>query len=341
MVLAFIEEEGGTPNPVCLQMLTAAREVASALDVPLEAVVLGGADGAPGELRGRSIARIHRIEHPAFVERVPDAWAASLAQLVAATRPRVVMAGGTESGHDLMARLAARTGLPLACNCVAVVAGGTIRVRRQRWGSSLLEDAEIRGNPSLITIAAHVLSAAPASLPAEAVDTEIFTPVVDGKDLRVRVRVREAWQAQGVDLKTASVVVGGGRGVGSREGFRILEELAGLLGGATGGSRVATNFGWRPHSDQIGLTGNRIAPDLYIACGISGAIQHLVGCKGAKHVMVINRDPEAPFFQRADYGVVGDLHDIVPALIEALRQRRAGHGGASPGGASRGAATSR
>ena len=118
-------------------------------------------------------------------------------------------------------------------------------------------------------------------------------------------------------------MVGGGRGVGSAEGFRVLEELAGLLGGAVGGSRVVTNNGWRPHSVQVGLTGNRIAPDLYIACGISGAIQHLVGCKGAKHVMVINKDRDAPFFRRADYGVVGDLHEILRALIEAIRARRA------------------
>lgn len=321
MVLAFIEEDGGAPNPVCLQMLTAARELASALDAPLDAVVIGGGD-LGRELRGRGITRLHCVEHPALVERVPDAWAASLAQLVAATRPRVVMAGGTECGHDLMARLAARIGAPLACNCVAVEAGDGIRVRRQRWGSSLLEDAAIHGATGLLTIAAHVFGATPPVPATEDVGSEAFTPVVDEKDLRVRVVVREASQSQGVDLKTASVVVGGGRGVGSREGFRLLEELAGLLGGATGGSRVATNSGWRPHSDQIGLTGNRIAPDLYIACGISGAIQHLVGCKGAKHVLVINRDPEAPFFQRADYGVVGDLHDIVPALIEAIRNRR-------------------
>ena len=119
-------------------------------------------------------------------------------------------------------------------------------------------------------------------------------------------------------MRTAPVVIGGGWGVGSEEGFRILEELAGLLGAAVGGSRVATNNGWRAHAQQIGLTGNRIAPNLYIACGISGAIQHLVGCKGAKHVM----DKGAPFFRRADYGVVGDLHEILPALISEIRKKK-------------------
>ena len=126
-----------------------------------------------------------------------------------------------------------------------------------------------------------------------------------------------------ISLTDAKVVVGGGRGVGSAEGFGELEELAGLLGGAVGGSRVVTSAGWRPHSDQIGQTGLRIAPDLYIACGISGAIQHIVGCKAAKRILAINTDPNAPIMAAADYAVIGDLHQVVPAIIAEIRRRAA------------------
>jgi electron transfer flavoprotein alpha subunit len=194
-------------------------------------------------------------------------------------------------------------------------------VVRYRWGSSLLEEANLHGDPKLITIATHVIDAKEGKTCAEPT-LEVFSPELEEKDRRVRVTAREETHSEGVDLRTASVVVGGGRGVGSQEGFKVLEELASMLGGAVGGSRVATNNGWRPHSDQIGLTGNRIAPDLYLACGISGAIQHLVGCNRAKHVLVINKDRGAPFFRRADYGVVGDLHEILPALIAEIRKKR-------------------
>jgi electron transfer flavoprotein alpha subunit len=164
-------------------------------------------------------------------------------------------------------------------------------------------------------------SQAPAAVNCELVT---FTPILDDKMFRVRVTEHIEKIGEKVSLAEAHVVIGGGRGVGSAEGFTILEELADLLGGAVGGSRVATNQGWRPHSDQIGQTGTRIAPDLYIACGISGAIQHMVGCKGAKHILVINQDREAPILERADYGVIGDLHEIIPALINELRKEKAG-----------------
>ncbi|HEX5149089.1 MAG TPA: electron transfer flavoprotein subunit alpha/FixB family protein, partial [Candidatus Limnocylindrales bacterium] len=145
------------------------------------------------------------------------------------------------------------------------------------------------------------------------------------RDLVVRVTGREAPAAGAISLADARVVVGGGRGVGSAEGFATLEELASLLGGAVGGSRVVTSNGWRPHSDQIGQTGLRIAPDLYVACGISGAIQHIVGCKAAKRILAINTDPDSPIMGLADYAVIGDLHQVVPAITAEIR-RRAGVG---------------
>jgi electron transfer flavoprotein alpha subunit len=152
---------------------------------------------------------------------------------------------------------------------------------------------------------------------------EEFTPTLGDEHFVVRVTRREEASSGTVRLDTAKVVVGGGRGVGSKEGFELLEELANLLGGAVGGSRVVTNLGWRPHSDQVGQTGARIAPDLYIACGVSGAIQHIVGCKGAKRLLVINKDQSAPIVARADWAVIGDLHEIVPAIIAELRKNDA------------------
>ena len=152
---------------------------------------------------------------------------------------------------------------------------------------------------------------------------ETFSPQLTDKDFLVRLVRLESDEAEGITLKTATVVVGGGRGVGSPEAYSVLEELAGEIGAAVGCTRVATNNGWRPHSDQVGLTGTRISPTLYIACGISGAIQHLVGCKGAKNILVINKDPEAALFSKADFGVLGDLHEVLPAITAELRKVKA------------------
>ena len=323
MILTFIEHDRGMMNPVCLETLTAARGLAASSGVPLQAVLIGSRSlGLRDAVQRYGVSHIHLLEHPGLEEYAPQAWAKSITQLMESVRPLAVLAAATERGNEILAWVGALTALPMAANCVEVNAGSPFRVLRYRWGSSLLEEAQVHGEPRLITLTPHLIDAKEVETSSEA-SLARFTPTLDQKDLRVCVSAREETASEGVNLKTASVVVGGGRGVGSAEGFQLLEELATLLGGAVGGSRVVTNNGWRPHSDQIGLTGNRIAPQLYIACGISGAIQHLVGCKGAKHVMVINKDREAPFFRRADYGVVGDLHEILPALIEAIRTRRA------------------
>lgn len=151
---------------------------------------------------------------------------------------------------------------------------------------------------------------------------EAFTPALDDSHLRVRVERVEESDVEGVPLGEARVVVGGGRGVGGPEDFDKLEELADLLGGAVGSSRAAVNEGWRPHDDQIGLTGAKISPDIYIACGISGAVQHMVGCKGSENIIAINTDPEAAIMQNGDYAVIGDLHEVVPALCDAIRKHQ-------------------
>jgi len=322
MIWGIIEHDRGKLDPLSLQMLTFGRRLGETLGVALHAVLVGrNPDHFREELGSYGVSRIYLVEHPMLDGYAPEAWAKSITQLIRSKAPQLVLAASTERGNELLAWVGALTGLPLATNCLQVELGPSFRLLRLRWGGSLLEEASLHGDLKLISIAPHVIEAAPAENLLETA-IEISSPTLEAKDFRARVSAREETHTGGVSLQTASVVIGGGRGVGSSEGFKVLEELADLLGGAVGGSRVATNNGWRPHSDQVGLTGNRIAPQLYIACGISGAIQHLVGCKGAKRVLAINKDPEAPFFRRADYGVVADLHEILPALIGEIRKRK-------------------
>jgi len=273
----------------------------------------------PGELSLEALAFAQRLgpvqafSVDAGDAYAPRAWAAAIVQLVERYSAEAVVAAASARGQEAMAEAAARLDLPLAANSVSAEPGNPWRVVRQRWGGSLLEEATLEGRVKLLTVAQHVIEA------AEPVPVEPFAPELSDADLAVRVVGREEPPPGTVSLTDARVVVGGGRGVGSAEGFDLLEELATLLGGAVGGSRVVTNLGWRVHADQVGQTGARIAPDLYIACGISGAIQHIVGCKGSKKILAINTDPNAPMIARSDYAVVGDLHEVLSAVIAELR----------------------
>jgi electron transfer flavoprotein alpha subunit len=179
----------------------------------------------------------------------------------------------------------------------------------------------LRGPRALITVAPHTVRVTDGASPVD-VDMKPYLAQIEPADLVVQVKDHVDAAGSGVSLAEAKVVVSGGRGVGSKDGFAIIEELAGLLGGAVGCSRVVTSAGWRPHSDQVGQTGTKISPDLYIACGISGATQHMAGCKGAKRILAINADAEAPIMQNADYAVVGDLKEIVPAISAEIRKAR-------------------
>jgi electron transfer flavoprotein alpha subunit len=236
----------------------------------------------------------------------PAAWAAALA----AQEADAFVAAGSDRGNEVLAHLAARLDQPFAAN-VTAIDGDT--VRRVRWGGSLLEEARLQGSPRILSVAPHTQPA------AAAVDAETLSATDDGSP-KVLETVSES--SGGVSLRDAKVVVSGGRGVGSSEAFGIIEELALLLGGAVGCSRVVTSAGWRPHTDQVGQTGTKISADLYVACGISGATQHIAGAKGAKKILAINTDPEAPILASADYAVIGDLHEIVPAISAELRRVR-------------------
>jgi len=282
-------------------------------------------DGEPSQ-QALTVARgwgspMHSLRMDAITPFAPDAIAAILQRAADDLKPAAVFAAGTDRGNDVMARLAARTGLPFAANVVAAEPGDPMKVTRQRWGGSLLETATLRGSQALLTVAPYSVRITDGAAPAE-LDASRYVDELDPRDLLVQVREHIDPPGGGVSLAEAKVVVSGGRGVGSKEGFAIIEELAGLLGARVGCSRVVTSAGWRPHTDQVGQTGTKISPDLYIACGISGATQHMAGCKGAKKILAINADPEAPIMSLADYSVVGDLKEIVPAISAEIRKSR-------------------
>jgi electron transfer flavoprotein alpha subunit len=325
MIIALVEQTGGSPELLSLEMLALARrlaEVAGAAGGQVHAILFGAeAHMAAAGLAAHGVATASVVEHERLDDYAPEAWAASLLQLMAQRSPTVVIAAGSERGSEIMAHVAARAGLPLAANCTDVRPGDRLGITRQRWAGSLLEDAWLDGPAWLLTVAPHAVAIEETAAAGTTV-IERFTPALSEKDLRVRVSGRVAPDPGRVSLTDARVVVGGGRGVGGAEGFADLEELARLLGGAVGVSRAVTSAGWRPHAEQIGQTGLRIAPDLYIACGISGAIQHIVGCKAAKQILAINSDPEAPIMEKATYAVIGDLRAIVPAISAEIRRAR-------------------
>ena len=319
-VLTLVELDGAGPADASLRALTLARSLG---DSSVGAAVFGDAAAVPtGALADYGVTDAYVIEPGSLDGYAPQAWARTLAGLATETGATAVLAAGTDRGNEVLAHLGAITGLPVAANCTLVTPDGgkTHRLVRHRWAGLLLEDAVMQAPVALFTVATDSVANVSAETPSS-IQVHVHKPELAEADLVVRA-VESPAGAGGASLATARVVVGGGRGVGGPDGFAPLEELAGLLGGVVGVSRVVTSEGWRPHKQQVGQTGTKITPELYLACGISGAIQHIAGCAGAKHIIAINTDPGAPILAHADYAVIGDLHQVIPALIDALRARR-------------------
>jgi electron transfer flavoprotein alpha subunit len=285
--LVFIEDPG---DELCQQAVVMAKSLG---DADLHAVAIDPSGGY-----------------------APAAWAQTLVEIAQQRGCGAVTAAGTERGNEILAHVAAKLDQPMAANVTKVSAGSPVTVTRVRWGGSLLEEAQLIGEPLVYTVAAHAVGAEPLG------EIETVQPSGSTDDFVVRVSAQVPSSSSGVSLADADVVVSGGRGVGSAEGFSIIEELAALLGGAVGCSRAVTSAGWRPHSDQVGQTGTKVSPEIYIACGISGATQHMAGVKGAKKLLAINPDGEASIFAGADYAVIGDLHEVVPAISAEIRKAR-------------------
>ena len=316
--LVLVEHQGGSPDELSLQALALARAMAGA--EPLKALLVGpGGREAAAQLGAHGVTTAHVAEDDRLAAYAPGAWARCVTDTVERTNAKSVVAAGTNRGNEVMAHVAARMDLPFAANCTNAAADGT--VTRVRWGGSLLEEARLHASLLLLSVAPHAVAAGTTD-GAGAPAIEVFEPGLEEADLAVQVREHAEEPSAGISLAEAKVVVSGGRGVGSADGFAVLEELAGLLNAAVGCSRVVTMAGWRPHTDQVGQTGTKVSPDLYIACGISGATQHIAGCKGAKKILAINSDAEAPILSNADYAVIGDLTEIVPAITAELRRGR-------------------
>jgi len=321
-VLCLVEGGDGEVADVSLRALTFARQLAGSSGQTVAAAVFGDPDAVPADvLSGYGVGDAYVVVSARLDGYAPQAWARALAGLSAELPATAVVAAGTDRGNEVLAHLGAITGLPLAANCVSAVADGPGRWRlvRHRWAGSLLEDAELESPVAVLTVAPDAVAAESAATPAHT-GVHRHEPSLTDADLVVRA-AESAEQSAGVSLATARVVVGGGRGVGGPEGFGPLEELAALLGGAVGVSRVVTSEGWRPHKQQVGQTGTRISPELYLACGISGAIQHMAGCLSARHIVAVNTDADAPIIAHADYAVIGDLNQVIPALVTAIRAR--------------------
>ncbi|MEK7424737.1 MAG: electron transfer flavoprotein subunit alpha/FixB family protein [Actinomycetota bacterium] len=314
-VLVIVEHDRGTLSPATLEAVAAARQIGS-----VHAATFGAAaDALVEQLAAHGVSVVHQVHHDLLGDYGPEAWGEAAAQLISSLSPDAVVATGTDRGNEVLAHIGAILDAPMVANCTEIeAADGPWRLVRTRWGGSLLERCELTATIKLLTVAHHAVEASEAPASARTVG---FSPVLD-PSLARSIVVDRVERAAGVTLATAPVVIGGGRGVGSPEGFAPLEELAGLLGGVVGCSRAVTNNGWRNHTDQVGQTGTRIAPDIYFACGISGAIQHWVGAMASKKILAINTDSEANMVTRADYAVIGDLHKVVPAIVAEVRRRR-------------------
>jgi len=315
-VLVLVESDEQGAIEVSQETLTFAR----AFDGELHAVVVG--DGPPGlleQLGTYGVEAVHHADGDPFTSYAAAAWAAAV--VTASSDASVVMAAGTPRGNEVLAHVAVRLGVAMAANVVAVDSLDPLVVSRQVLGGAAMEELPLSDAVAVLTVAGHACEAQPAGSGTSPAVVPLDV-AVSADDLRARVvRTEPGEPDESGSLKSARVVVGAGRGAGSADGFKDLLELADLLDGSLGVSRVVTSLGWRPHHEQVGQTGSRVTPDLYLACGISGAIQHWAGMSSSKTIIAVNNDPDAPMVTKAHYAVIGDLHEIVPAINDELRRR--------------------
>jgi electron transfer flavoprotein alpha subunit len=313
MVIA--EQVQGVFRKVTFEALSVAQPLAGDADGQITAVVMGsGIEGQASDLARYGAAKIIVADDPALTDFSVEAYTNVLADIIAKETPSVIVLGATSQGKDLAARLSVRLDAALANDCVSLQSdAGQVTASRYMYGGKIVADMALAGSPVIVTMRPNTVV---INETAGGGEIEKISPAVG--EVRAQV-VGQQLETGKVDLTEADVVVSGGRGMGGDD-FSVVESLAQVLGGAVGASRSAVDEGWRPASDQVGQTGKTVSPNLYIACGISGAIQHLAGMSSSKVIVAINKDPEAPLISKADYALVGDLFEVVPALTEEIKR---------------------
>lgn len=320
-VLVVGELLDGALAPTAKELLGVAKRIAEGGAVAV--TLLGtGAQGAAAEAFNFGATKAFVAGDAGYDIFQSDQWLAAVEQAMGQVSPAVVLISQTMVGRDVAPRVAFRNGSAAAMDCSRVeMAGGTLRVTRPSYGGNALATYEFAASPAVVTVRAKTQEPNEATSGASGETIEL----ADAGASRTQVVSREGGESEGLQVQDAAIVVSGGRGLGDAEGFRLMEALADAFGrdkAAVGSSRAACDLGWYPPSQQVGLTGKVVSPDLYVAVGISGASQHMAGCSGSKTIVAINKDREANIFKAAKFGIVGDYKVIVPALIEALKQAR-------------------
>ena len=316
------EQREGELRKISYELVSEGRRLADQLNQPLTAILLGSKIKEKAKELGKYGAdKVIVADDERLATYTTDAYVTVIAQLAQAHEPVIILLGASVQGKDLSGRLAARLGVGVAQECVSFsLENGNLVAKRPIYAGKAYATVTFKDSvPQMATARPNVFE---LNEPNESRSTEVVDAEFSLDDSQLKTKVVEFQQEAGskVDLTEAERIVSGGRGMKGPENYNILEELADLIAATVGASRSAVDAGWRPHSDQVGQTGKVVSPNLYIACGISGAIQHLAGMSTSKVIVAINKDPEAPIFQKADYGVIGDLFDVIPALTEEIRK---------------------
>ena len=325
-ILAYAETRSGELRKVALEAVTAARRLADAASGEVHALLVGGlgvaAKAAQLGQYGADVVIV--VEHDGFALYNPEAAAATAADRITKGGYRAAVFSASAQGRDLAPRVAAKLKVPLVADVIGLeMAGDRVTARHPVNTGKVVATIAIAGSPAIVSVRPNIFTPAANARPGK---VESATPAMDPGSARVIVKEMTQGSSAKLDLGEAPVIVSGGRGLKAAENFKLVEDLAAAFGNAAVGcTRAVSDDGWRPHSDQIGQTGRMVSPDLYVAVGISGAIQHLAGMRTSKTIVAINKDKDAPIFKIADYGIVGDVFEIVPALTEAVRASRARH----------------